>query len=621
MNILIYGGNGWIGSQIVDFLLKNNIQHIRSNVRAENAMDVENELIVYAPTHVLSLIGRTHGMIGNKVINTIDYLEEDGKLVENLRDNLFGPMALSLLCDRMEIHYTYLGTGCIFEYDDEHPYEEELNGFDENSMPNFFGSGYSVVKGFTDQLMRMMRGTLNVRIRMPINSENNTRNFITKITTYKKICSIANSMTVLPELIPLMIDMMSNYRTGTINLTNPGLISHNEILGMYREIVDPNFKWVNHTIDEQNHITLSKRSNNYIDTKKLQEWYPEVSSIRDAVRKCLEQYPKPYEPLNNIRLLVTGGCGFIGSNFINNICRTYTPYIVNIDAMYYCADINRIDVDILDSPMFHHVEGNICSPDLLDTVLSHHRITHVIHFAAQSHVQNSFSDSIRFTHDNVMGTHTLLEACRKYGGIERFIHVSTDEVYGESLNDADEKHKTEQSVLCPTNPYAATKASAELIAQSYKHTYNMPIIITRGNNVYGPNQYPEKLIPLFIKLLKENKKVTIQGDGSCLRSFLHVNDTVAAFILLLKRGEEGKIYNIGCDENMEYSVMDIAKILIRMIKNTEDYDKWIDFIEDRPYNDKRYYISNNLLKDIGWEINVDFMYGLKDLVDSYDTRS
>lgn len=620
MNILIYGGNGWIGSQVVSFLLKNNIQHTLSNVRVENVKEVENELIAYNPTHVLSLIGRTHGKIGEKVYSTIDYLEEEGKLVENLRDNLFGPMALSLICKRLGVHYTYLGTGCIFEYDESHPYEKELNGFNEDSMPNFFGSGYSVVKGFTDQLMRMMSGTLNVRIRMPINGENNARNFITKITTYKKICSIANSMTVLPELIPLMIDMMANHRTGTINLTNPGLISHNEILEMYREIVDPNFKWVNHTIEEQNRITLSKRSNNYIDTKKLQHWYPEVLSIRDAVRKCLEQYPKPDEPLNNIHLLVTGGCGFIGSNFINRICRTYTPYIVNIDAMYYCANILNIDEKIRNNQRFHHVEGNICSQDLLDTVLSQHQITHVVHFAAQSHVQNSFSDSIRFTHDNVMGTHTLLEACRKYGKIERFIHVSTDEVYGESLFDVDEKHKTEQSVLCPTNPYAATKASAELIAQSYRHTYKLPIIITRGNNVYGPNQYPEKLIPLFIKLLKENKKVTIQGDGSCLRSFLHVDDTADAFILLLKRGEDGKIYNIGCDENMEYSVIDIAKILIRMIKCTENYDEWIEYIEDRPYNDKRYYISNNLLKDIGWTINIELMSGLKDLIDRYDDR-
>ena len=144
----------------------------------------------------------------------------------------------------------------------------------------------------------------------------------------------------------------------------------------------------------------------------------------------------------------------------------------------------------------------------------------------------------------------------------------------------DEMQKTEYSTLYPTNPYAGTKAGAELIAQTYLHSFKMPIIITRGNNVYGPNQYPEKLIPKFIKLLNENKKVTIQGNGSTLRAFMYVSDTVKAFDIILNKGKIGEIYNIGCDEGMEYSVKDIAQILIKMIKNTEQYDDWIEYIED-----------------------------------------
>jgi dTDP-D-glucose 4,6-dehydratase len=178
----------------------------------------------------------------------------------------------------------------------------------------------------------------------------------------------------------------------------------------------------------------------------------------------------------------------------------------------------------------------------------------------------------------------------------------------------DETHKTEHSVLCPTNPYAATKAGAELIAQSYNHSYKMPIIITRGNNVYGPNQYPEKLIPRFIKLLNENKKVTIQGDGSCVRAFLHAYDTATAFEHVLEKGKIGEIYNIGCDDKMEYSVLEIAQILIKMIKKTDNYDEWIEYIEDRPFNDQRYYISNQKVKDLGWEIKIKLMNGLKQLV-------
>ena len=313
-------------------------------------------------------------------------------------------------------------------------------------------------------------------------------------------------------------------------------------------------------------------------------------------------------------LLVTGGCGFIGSNFINIIFKSNLNYnIINFDAMYYCASENNIRDEIKNSDRYKLIKGNLCSYDLVNHIINDYKIDYVIHFAAQSHVQNSFEDSLQYTSDNILGTHTLLEVCRKYGKIIKFIHVSTDEVYGESMLLSDEQQKTEESILCPTNPYAATKAGAELIAQSYYHSFKMPIIITRGNNVYGQNQYPEKLIPKFIKLLKENSSVTIQGDGSNVRAFLHVDDVVNAFELILEKGNIGEIYNIGSDENQEYTVLDIAKILINKIKNTTDYDKYITYIEDRPFNDKRYYISNKKIKSLGWTINVDFNDGINKL--------
>ena len=204
-------------------------------------------------------------------------------------------------------------------------------------------------------------------------------------------------------------------------------------------------------------------------------------------------------------ILVTGGCGFIGYNFINKHWEeNQGTLIVNLDAMYYCASQDNIKENIRKSKRYHLVKGNLCSFDLISNVLEIYNIDTVIHFAAQSHVQNSFDNALQYTGDNVVGTHTLLEACRKYGKIQKFIHISTDEVYGESLLSENEDKKNEDSVLCPTNPYAATKAAAELIAKSYYHSFKMPIIITRGNNVYGPNQYPEKLIPRFIQqLLKQ----------------------------------------------------------------------------------------------------------------------
>jgi len=314
-------------------------------------------------------------------------------------------------------------------------------------------------------------------------------------------------------------------------------------------------------------------------------------------------------------LLVTGGCGFIGSNFINYYHKKHPDvHIYNLDAMYYCANKENIEEYIRNSDYYKLIEGNLCSFDLLNHILDIYQIDTVIHFAAQSHVQDSFDDSFKYTHDNIQGTHTLLEACRRYGKIQKFIHISTDEVYGESLLSDNEEKKNEQSILCPTNPYAATKAAAELIASSYRHSFKMPIIITRGNNVYGPNQYPEKLIPLFIEQLKDNKKVTIQGDGSNVRAFLHASDVASALECILEKGQVGEIYNIGSDDDKEYTVQEIAHMLIQKIKNTTDYDEHITYIEDRPFNDKRYYISNAKVKSLGWSIEKDFMEGINELI-------
>ena len=621
MKVLVYGSNGWIGNQFIEILKKNNVVFVSGKSRADNYETLLNEVQIVQPTHVVSFIGRTHGKIGDKTYTTIDYLEQEGKLVDNVKDNLFSPLMLAMLCKERNIHYTYLGTGCIFKFDEEHPFGEEVNGFTENSDPNFFGSSYSIVKGFTDKFMHLFdNNVLNLRIRMPITGEKNGRNFITKITNYEKICSVPNSMSVLPELLPYVLQMMRDNITGTMNLTNPGLISHNEILEMYKKIVDSSFEWKNFSMEQQRSILAADRSNNYLDTTKLEFLFPEIDNIKTAVEKCLIQYREGIEReeeenKNNVNLLITGGCGFIGSNFINY----YFPLnkvnsLVNLDMMYYCASETNVNDSIRNDSKYVFVKGNLCDEKLMSHLLKQYKITHIIHFAAQSHVQNSFEDSIKFTYDNVLGTHTLLEACRKYGKLKKIVHVSTDEVYGESMNSVDETHKTEHSILCPTNPYAATKAGAELIAQSYSHSYKMPIIITRGNNVYGPNQYPEKLIPLFIKLLKEDKKVTIQGNGTSVRAFLHAYDTAKAFECILEKGSIGEIYNIGCDENMEYSVMEIAKILIKLIKNTENYDEWITYIEDRPYNDMRYYISNKKVKELGWNIEIDLMNGITNLV-------
>lgn len=614
MKILIYGGKGWIGTQFVNILKSKNINYLLSSnkVILENKANLLNEITNYSPTHIISFIGRTHGKIGDQYYSTIDYLEQPGKLVENLRDNNLGPKLLAQICDEKNIHFTYMGTGCIFNYKEN----DKNYKFKEEDGPNFFGSSYSIVKGYTDTEMRMYKNTLNLRIRMPITDIDNSRNFITKITKYEKICSVENSMSVLPDLIPLICKLMDMKYTGTLNFTNPGVITHNEILEMYKEFVDPNFTWKNFTIEEQNKILACSRSNNHLDTTKLENLFPNLKNIKDSVRDLLKKYNRLFEDKNDNILLVTGGAGFIGSNFINYIFYKYRNIkIINIDSLYYCANVNNVSEKIRNSDRYKFQHLNLKNFEDIKNVFTNNKITHIIHFAAQSHVDNSFLESLKYTEDNILGTHNLLECARIYcSDLQKFIHISTDEVYGESMLDINEKHKTESSVLCPTNPYAATKASAELIASSYYHSFNLPIVITRGNNVYGPNQYPEKLIPKFINLLKNDNKVTIHGDGSCVRSFLYVSDTVDACLKILEFGKIGEIYNIGCDTGMEYSVLDIAKILIKKIKNTEKYENYISYVEDRPYNDKRYYISNDKLKNLGWEIKVDLDEGLNRLI-------
>ena len=310
-----------------------------------------------------------------------------------------------------------------------------------------------------------------------------------------------------------------------------------------------------------------------------------------------------------MNLLITGGCGFIGSNFINYYFKDGIT-IVNLDAMYYCANENNINPEIRSSKFYHLIKGNLQSSETVSGLLNKYNITHIIHFAAQSHVQNSFDDSMQYTLDNIVGTHTLLECCRKYNKIQKIIHVSTDEVYGDAIT-----IKNENSLLVPTNPYAATKAGAEMIAMSYINSYNLPIVITRGNNVYGPNQYPEKLIPKFINLLKANEQVTIQGDGSAKRCFLHIDDTCSAFEIILESGVIGEVYNIGTNPGeAEFTVMEIAILLIKCIKRTDNFQSFIKFIQDRPFNDSRYFISNDKLKALGWVIKKDFIDEIKKLV-------
>ena len=318
-------------------------------------------------------------------------------------------------------------------------------------------------------------------------------------------------------------------------------------------------------------------------------------------------------PTYDKRIIVTGAAGFIASHLAIRFVQNYpNNYIVTYDKLDYCASMRNLD-SIKDAPNHKFIKGDLLDYTKLKSVLMEEKIDHIVHLAAQTHVDNSFGNALTFTENNVLGTHTLLEAARECGNIVKFVHCSTDEVYGTSI-DKDEP-SGEDAALMPTNPYAASKLAAECIVKSYLTSYNIPIIITRGNNVYGTHQFPEKLIPKFIIRLLKGQKLCMHGNGSNKRTYLYVDDMARAFDVVLHKGEIGKVYNVAGPH--EYTNLDVSKLLLSMMKPDEDPMDHIEFVDDRPFNDVRYNIQDNAIRALGWRYDVQLDEGLRRTVNWY----
>jgi UDP-glucose 4,6-dehydratase len=270
--------------------------------------------------------------------------------------------------------------------------------------------------------------------------------------------------------------------------------------------------------------------------------------------------------------------------------------------------------ELFEKPNFKFVKGDIASPDLVSYVLREEKIDTILHFAAQTHVDNSFGNSLSFTQTNIYGTHVLLESAKSCSTLKRFVHVSTDEVYGEG-EDFDTDPMTENHVLEPTNPYAATKAGAEFLVKSYFRSFQLPCLITRGNNVYGPHQFPEKLIPKFTNQLMKGLPLTIHGDGTNTRNFLYVTDVATAFDIIMHKGTPGHVYNIGGKN--EIPNIGVAKTLLKVFGKEAEEDKLITFVPDRKFNDLRYTINSSKLHELGWTESMSWEEGLKTTVEWY----
>jgi dTDP-glucose 4,6-dehydratase len=304
-------------------------------------------------------------------------------------------------------------------------------------------------------------------------------------------------------------------------------------------------------------------------------------------------------------LLVTGGCGFIGSNFIRLMLEKYPGLnIIDLDKLTYAGNPDNLK-DLEDHPNYAFIKGDICDPAIVRTAMK--KADRVVHFAAESHVDRSIEDGSIFVRTNVLGTNTLLQAAQELG-VKRFLHVSTDEVYGSIVKGS----FVETDILSPSSPYSASKAGSDLLALSYHTTHKLPVVVTRCTNNYGPYQFPEKLIPLFVTNLLQGKRVPVYGDGLNIRDWIYVMDHCKAIDFVLQQGADGEVYNIGGGE--EKTNMEITRSILKRLGKDEHM---IEYVRDRPGHDLRYSLDCSKLKAMGWRPEHDFEKALEMTVKWY----
>ena len=308
-----------------------------------------------------------------------------------------------------------------------------------------------------------------------------------------------------------------------------------------------------------------------------------------------------------MKILVTGGAGFIGSCFVRHMLTKYSDYkIINLDALTYAGNIENLD-DVKDNKNYTFIHGNICDKKLVRDIVA--EVDCIVNFAAESHVDRSITGPEIFIETNVQGTLNLLQSAKE-SGITRYLQVSTDEVYG-SLGDTGYFYET--TPLAPNSPYSASKASADLLVRAYYETYKMPVLTTRCSNNYGPYQYPEKLIPFFISKLLRGEKVPVYGDGLNVRDWLYVYDHCKAIDTVLHKGREGEVYNVG--GHNEKTNMEITKLILAAMGKDETS---IEYVKDRLGHDRRYAISNDKIQsELGWSPSITFEEGIKLTIDWY----
>lgn len=623
LSYVVFGARGWLGSKLCSLLEAAGQTAVRCDERFTSREQVRAYLKKAKCDRLVCAVGRTH----TADCATIDWVEGSDAWPDLVLANQLLPLWLAEAARDWQAPMLYMGTGCIFTYDDAHPCGSG-KAFTESDAPNFFGSAYSRVKGVTDTLIGDAPFVLNARIRMPIDAENGPRDFVSQLLSSGRVCSVPNSMTVLHEVLPALLALLHEGSFhGTLNAVNPGVLDHDAVLRVYEEETG-----VSHAYTRADVPTLglaAGRSNNELDTRKIQAALallphgvrqrfgcPErLSPLQEGLRAAAARRRQRAEVERPMRLLVTGGCGFIGSHLVNAcLANPLVDCVVNVDCMDACACEENVDAGTVAASWARYslVRWDLADDGMeaqLAELMRKHRITHVVHLAAKTHVDASFDGvgALAYTRTNVVGTHRLLEAARRYtdsgdGELVCFLHMSTEEVYG----DVPEGHADEAGLLNPANPYAATKAAAEVLVRSYGASFSLPWKTVRCSNVYGANQCREKVIPRFAQLLRAGDKLTLHGDGSARRTFVHASDVVAALMTVLLLGRARSVYNVGGGTEM-----DVKELAARVLAHAGvPPDGRIEFVPERPSNDCRYAVDDTKLRALGWKPRMEFDAGL-----------
>ena len=566
----------WKDQLLIDYFRKQN-DKLTIEIRS---VDYKNDINVLFPKG-----------LPNRIILSNLFMKEN---VDDSYYFLFLPIYLIQLCITEDIHFTYLNQEIENDHKDADAHLKQLfQLFNHLHDHCLYLNFWMFMNENIDAVENMLHQQISYSYKFSIDS-----NYYLSVTE---------------DILPIIYDTITKKKTGAFEMANPTPMKYSQIMNLYSEYLDVNVD--TRYMSDEDCVYLEHPS---IDTSRLEKEYFILPSYQ-SVQRLFKRIRKSNMIVSHVELdkktcvMVTGGYGFIGSNLVHHLYHRFPRMtIVNIDRLDYCSRRENLD-DLLNSERVKCYEIDLCETQQLEDIMKTHHVQYVMHLAAQSHVDNSFNNSLQFSKDNVYGTHSLLEAAKNHGKLIRFLHVSTDEIYGETL----QMQPFDECVLPnPTNPYAATKVGAEYIVKSYFHCFELPVLMIRGNNVYGPRQFPEKMIPKFITNVINGKACTVAGNGLMQRNFVHVEDVCNGLVTVLEKGKIDEIYNIGSHD--EKTVLSIAHMIIQKIKgqsvNIEDL---VEFVKDRYYNDFRYSINSEKIRKLGWTTKIQFDDGLEKTIKYY----